>query len=65
MLTNQKQVRFAFWAAHPDLKCVKVNGKPVREFQQPSETRSAFGDYINYLHNDGQISETLAAQATL
>jgi hypothetical protein len=58
MYTTQKQIRAAFYAAHPTAKRKPQN-------QQPTDTRSAFVDFIDALHRSSQISDALAQRATL
>lgn len=58
-LTNQKELRKAFWEDNPDLDRKKVKGDYV------TDTRVAFCDYVEFLRRDGQISEALAQRATL
>ena len=63
--TTQQQVRAAFWNMHPDLPRRKIanytgNGKMYR-----TDTRCAFVDFVDYLSNDGQISQELAQRVTL
>ncbi len=57
-MTTQKQIRAAFYAAHPTAK-----RKPQND--QPADIRAAFCDFIDALHRAGQISDALAARATL
>ena len=57
-MTTQKQIRAAFYAAHPNAK-----RKPQND--QPADIRAAFCDFIDQLHRAGQISDALAARATL
>jgi hypothetical protein len=63
-MTTQKEIRNAFWAVF------FVNGKPneyrgKRQNDLPCDLRCAFVDFIDTLARDGEISETLAARATL
>lgn len=70
MLTTQKQIRAAFWEAHPTLPKRRYryswsqNDKNA-ELVYPVDTRCAFVDFVDYLQSDGQITETLANRATL
>lgn len=71
-MTNQAQIRDAFWRAHPDADRTRypvrwvlsssVN-KTVRDYC--TDTRCAFVDFVDFLHRDGQISAALASRATL
>jgi hypothetical protein len=67
MLTNQKQIRAVFWAAHPDLEAAararRTRSKPQN--YQNATTRCAFVDFVDALSRSGQISDALANRATL
>lgn len=74
MMTNQKQVRAAFWEAFPEfrrgVKKVGVhNGRTLyvekTQNDYPTDVRVAFVDFVDHLHRDGQISDALANRATL
>lgn len=58
MYTTQKQIRAAFYAAHPT-----AQRRPQND--QPADIRMAFCDFIDALHRAGHISDALAARATL
>ncbi len=58
-MTNQKQIRAAFWTEHPDLSRKKYKGDYV------TDTRVAFCDFVEYLYRNGEISEALYNRATL
>ncbi len=60
MMTNQAQVRQAFWNAH---HFVRRAGWTQNDY--PTDVRVAFVDYVDYLARDGQISEALAQRVTL
>jgi hypothetical protein len=65
MYTTQKQIRSAFWKAHPDLPRRKIpdySGSGTMHFP---DTRCAFSDFVDYLARDGQISDALAQRVTL
>lgn len=69
-MTNQKQIRAAFWQAFPDLPRRRYRYSPNRadktaELVYPIDTRCAFVDFLDSLQRDGQISEALADRATL
>jgi len=69
-MTNQAQIRAAFWQAFPDLPRRRYRYSPNRadktaELVYPIDTRCAFVDFLDSLHRDGQISEALANRATL
>lgn len=71
MMTTQKQIRAAFWEAHP--KADKRKYPAAYDWNRPdnskkdfcTDTRCAFVDFLDYLHRDNQISEALANRATL
>ena len=69
-MTNQKQIRAAFWEAFPDLPRRRYRYSPNRsdktaELVYPIETRCAFVDFVDQLQREGIISEALADRATL
>lgn len=69
-MTNQKQIRAAFWEAFPDLPRRRYRYSPNRndktaELVYPIDTRCAFVDFLDQLQRDGIISEALADRATL
>ncbi len=69
-MTNQKQIRAAFWESFPDLPRRRYRYSPNRsdktaQLVYPIDTRCAFVDFVDYLARDGQISDALAARATL
>lgn len=70
IMTNQAQIRAAFWEAHPDLPRRRYRYSPNRsdktaELVFPIDTRCAFSDFLDYLERNGQITEALANRATL
>jgi len=69
-MTNQKQIRAAFWEAFPDLPRRRYRYSPNRSDKTaplvyPIDTRCAFVDFLDQLQRDGTISEALASRATL
>ena len=69
-MTNQKQIRAAFWEAFPDLPRRRYRYSPNRsdktaELVYPIDTRCAFVDFVDQLQREGIISEALADRATL
>lgn len=69
-MTNQKQIRAAFWEAFPDLPRRRYRYSPNRSDKTaplvfPIDTRCAFVDYLDQLQRNGVISESLANRATL
>ena len=65
MMTTQRQVRAAFWEAHPDLPRRKIRNYSGNGTMYPTDTRVAFVDYVDFLSRDGQISQALAQRVTL
>jgi hypothetical protein len=67
MITNQKDLRAAFWEAHPSFdhqaRAAGIRSKPQNE--QCATVRCAFVDFVDALHRGGDISDALANRATL
>jgi len=67
MVTTQKQMRQAFWLAHPHFaeqaRAACIISKPQNE--HCTTIRCAFVDFVEMLRESGQISEKLAFLATL
>ena len=69
-MTNQKQIRAAFWEAHPTANRKKY---PARDWTREdkshrdycTDTRCACVDFLDSLTRNGQITESLANRATL
>jgi hypothetical protein len=69
-MTNQKQIRAAFWDAHPTADRKRY---PARDWTREdkssrdycTDTRCAFVDFVDSLARSGQISEALAQRVTL
>jgi hypothetical protein len=69
-MTNQKQIRAAFWQAFPDLPRRRYRYSPNRsdktaQLVYPIDTRCAFVDFVDQLQREGVISEALAERVTL
>lgn len=64
-MTTQKEIRAAFWAAHPTLPRRKIRDYAGTGRMHVTDTRCAFVDFVDYLQTSGQISEALANRATL
>lgn len=58
MYTTKKDIRAAFYAQYPTAK-----RKPQND--QPADIRTAFVDFVDYLHRAGLISDALANRVTL
>lgn len=70
MYTTQKQIRAAFFEAFPHLPRRRYRyswrrNDKTAELVFPIDTRCAFVDFVDALHRTGQISDALAARATL
>lgn len=67
MLTNQKQVREAFWQDHPhfDEQARAAGIRSKRQNQQCATVRCAFVDFVDTLQRNGDINEALADRVTL
>ena len=66
-MTNQKQIRAAFWNAHPDFE---FQAREAGIFSKPQNyhcatVRCAFVEFVDSLARNGEISEELAFRATL
>jgi len=67
-MTTQRQVRAAFWQAHPDR--TRFPKRKIRDYSgnatmYVTDVRCAFSDYVDYLSKDGAISSDLADRVTL
>lgn len=66
-MTTQKQIRAAFWEAHPDHEAHALMWgiKTAPHNRHNAETRTAWVDFLDYLAKAGEITEKLAFRATL
>ena len=66
-LTNQKQIREAFWSAHPHFEeqAREAGIFSKRQNHHCATVRCSFVDFVDSLARDGQISESLAFRTTL
>ena len=69
-MTTQKQIRAAFWSAHPTLirrrhRYAWSASDKTAELVHHVDTRTVFVDYIDQLARDGIISNELAQRVTL
>jgi hypothetical protein len=66
-MTNQTQIRAAFWATYPHLaeqaREAGILSKP-QNFHCAT-VRCTFVDFVDSLHRDGRISDALADRVTL
>lgn len=65
MLTNQKELRAAFWRAHPDASRRMIPAYSGKGKMYCTDTRTAWVDFIDAECRAGNISEGLAQRATL
>lgn len=67
MLTTQKQVRAAFWEAHPhfERQARKAGIFSKGQNAQFADVRCSFVDFVDQLQRAGEISEALADRVTL
>tara|TARA_R110000796_G_scaffold25898_7_gene72514 strand:+ start:1677 stop:1862 length:186 start_codon:yes stop_codon:yes gene_type:complete len=61
-MTNQKQIRAAFWQGNEHFKHFV---KSKKQNQYNATIRSEFVEFIDMLERDGHISQNLAQRATL
>lgn len=66
-MTNQKQIRKAFWESHPSFAHQAREAGILSKSQnhQCATVRCAFVDYVDLLYRSGQISADLAQRVTL
>jgi hypothetical protein len=66
-ITNQKQIRAAFWEAFPHFeeqaREAGIKSKPQNE--HCATVRCSFVDFVDELNKSGVISDALADRATL
>jgi hypothetical protein len=68
MITNQRDLRRAFWEQHAHLP--NITRKKIRNYSgngtmHNTDTRCAFVDWVDAMSKSGQISQALAERATL
>lgn len=63
--TTQRQVRSAFWKAHPTLQRKRIPNYSGNGTMHTTDTRCAFTDWIDGLSKNGEISQDLAQRVTL
>jgi hypothetical protein len=68
-MTTQQQVRDSFWQflkeVSPKLAAQKKTGKNNVQNMYCTDIRCSFVDYVDSLHRNGEISDTLANRVTL
>lgn len=74
MITTQKQLRDAFWEAHPQFKrgVKRIGTKdgraiyaPKKQNDYPADVRMAWCDFVESMNRNGEISDDLTERATL
>jgi hypothetical protein len=67
MITNQKDLRAAFWAANPSFEFQAREAGIFSKSQNYhcATVRCSFVDFVDAMQKSGQISEKLAFRATL
>lgn len=67
MITSQVELRREFWASFPELETEARRRRTISKGQnaQTCDARTAFVDWLDGLSKSGQVSERLAARATL
>jgi hypothetical protein len=67
MLSNQKQIRAAFWAANPDFEfqAREAGIFSKRQNEHCATVRCSFANFVDGLRKSGQITEKLANRVTL
>ena len=67
MFTTQKQIRAAFWTAHPHFAEQAREAGLINKRQNDhcATVRCTFVDFVDSLRKSDQISESLAARVTL
>lgn len=64
-ITNQKDLRRAFWEDHPNLPRRKIRNYSGNGTMHQTDTRCAWVDWLDYMCRSGYISDKLANRATL
>jgi hypothetical protein len=66
-MTNQKEIRAAFWDAHYILaeRAREAGILTAPQNRHNAHTRAAFVEFLDALHREGRISDALAGRATL
>jgi hypothetical protein len=64
-ITNQRDLRRAFWDQHPTLSRRKITNYSGNGTMYVTDTRVAFVDWLDAMCKSNQISQELAQRATL
>jgi hypothetical protein len=65
MIRTQRELRRAFWKAHPNLPPHRIRDYSGRGLMHCTDTRVAFVDWLDSLKRNGEVSPELAQRATL
>lgn len=67
MITTQKELRQAFWDAHPsyDHQARAAGIRSKSQNHHCATVRCAWCDFVEHMNRSGEISNQLAARATL
>ena len=67
MITTQKELRKAFWEAHPsfDHQAREAGIRSKSQNHHCATVRVTWCEFVDMMARDGQISESLAQRATL
>jgi hypothetical protein len=64
MITTQREIRNAFWTAHPGMKERDYRAS-YRQNDYSATVRCDFVAFVDSLARNGEITESLAAKVTL
>jgi hypothetical protein len=64
-LTTQRELRRAFWLAHPNLPRRRIRNYAGTGTMYPTDTRVAWVDWLDAMQRMGEVSQELANRATL
>lgn len=64
-ITNQRDLRAAFWEQHPGMERRKIRNYSGNGTMHVTDTRCAWCDWIDDMGRSGEISQELAQRATL
>ena len=65
MITTQRELRKLFWLTHPQLSRERIPAHDGNGTMYTTDTRCAWGEWIDVMSKDSEISERLAMRATL
>jgi hypothetical protein len=65
MIRTQRELRRAFWEAHPNLPRRRIRAYSGHGLMHCTDTRVAFVDWLDSLERNREVSPELAQRATL